>query len=58
MKIEEYVSIYEKEENNVKNKIKKFFLNTKDLDDSKIHDLSNELNIDTHKFEGIIYSML
>jgi len=46
------------EEVNVRSELIKFFTNTKEPNDDLIHNLSDKLGIDTHKFEGEIYKLL
>lgn len=42
----------------IKKEILKFFKENPKPDDSKIHDLSDKLDIDTHEFEGNVYEIL
>jgi len=46
------------ENEDVKLKILNFFKNNPAPDDDKIHSMSDELDIDTHKFEAMVYAIL
>lgn len=50
--------LFEMETKDVKDKIIQWFMDNPYPPDEKIHSLAGELNIDPHKFEAIIYSLL
>ena len=53
-----YKRYYEKKIEDVENKIIEFFMKNSSPSDEQVHKLSNNLKIDTHEFEAVIYSIL